>query len=62
MRNTKSYNDITGDRLISKKNIKAYDDNYDRIFRKNRISYEERGRDLQSKSSEEERRDAQEYV
>lgn len=27
-----STNDITGDRLVSKGNTKAYDDGYDRIF------------------------------
>jgi hypothetical protein len=27
-------NDITGDRLRSKPNTKAFDDNFDRIFRK----------------------------
>lgn len=29
-----NHNDITGDKLISKTNTKAYEDNYDKIFGK----------------------------
>ena len=34
-------NDVTGDSLISKKNNKAYEDNYDLIFRKRKVETED---------------------
>ena len=34
-------NDITGDNLISKKNTKAFEDNYDRIFGKKKLPLNE---------------------
>jgi len=34
-------NDITGDKIQSKDNSKAYSDNYDKIFSKNKLKFTE---------------------
>ena len=41
MSKSKNKNDITGDKIISKKNNQAFEDNFDAIFRKRKAEIDE---------------------